>query len=97
MKRININKKVRKFIKNRDQNCCVYCLSSNGPFEIDHVHPVSLGGTNILSNLVLACRSCNRSKWAHSVEIFAVRLENKGTDIAANILERVKFHCSLSF
>jgi HNH endonuclease len=31
---------------------------------IDHIHPVSLGGTNDESNLQTLCRSCNSSKGA---------------------------------
>ena len=31
-------------------------------FEIDHVIPEILGGKTELTNLVLACRSCNRKK-----------------------------------
>jgi hypothetical protein len=33
------------------------------PLEIDHVIPVSRGGKTILSNLCLACRTCNGCKW----------------------------------
>lgn len=45
---------------------CEYCkapeLVFNFPFEVEHIIPVSLGGTNELSNLALACRSCNLRK-----------------------------------
>ena len=34
------------------------------PFEVDHIIPVSRGGTNDYENLTLACRWCNRSKGA---------------------------------
>lgn len=40
--------------------CCVYCA---GPYEaIDHVIPLSRGGTNYPSNLRPCCSSCNSSK-----------------------------------
>jgi len=32
------------------------------PFEIDHILPRFKGGENILNNLMLSCRKCNRSK-----------------------------------
>lgn len=32
--------------------------------ELDHVHPVAHGGEGDASNVVLACRSCNRKKGA---------------------------------
>ena len=31
-------------------------------FEIDHIIPVIQGGMNIVDNLILSCRKCNRSK-----------------------------------
>lgn len=45
----------------RDGYKCVYC-GSFSDLTIDHVTPVSRGGTNSLSNLATACRSCNSSK-----------------------------------
>jgi 5-methylcytosine-specific restriction endonuclease McrA len=39
---------------------CAYC--GDEADEIDHVRPISQGGTNVLSNLVPACRTCNSSK-----------------------------------
>lgn len=40
---------------------CVYCKASYE--EIDHFYPLSKGGSTLASNLVPACRSCNRSKY----------------------------------
>jgi len=47
---------------------CFYCdaaLVGSGPdesWEVDHVIPFALGGTNEPHNVVLACRTCNQSK-----------------------------------
>ena len=41
---------------------CVYCGSPED-IEIDHIVPLSRGGTNDLDNLAPACRPCNRSKF----------------------------------
>ncbi len=41
---------------------CVYCDKEKGS-TLDHFLPISLGGADILSNLVPACRSCNASKY----------------------------------
>jgi len=45
-------------------SCCYYCgysLTLNDS-TLDHVLPVSKGGTNRLDNLVLACYECNQEK-----------------------------------
>jgi hypothetical protein len=46
----------------RDGFVCTYCGTTEGAFEIDHIHPVSRGGENDLDNLCVACAPCNRSK-----------------------------------
>lgn len=38
---------------------CVYCGTTEGRIEVDHIIPRSRGGTDRLSNLVLACAACN--------------------------------------
>jgi uncharacterized protein YdaU (DUF1376 family) len=52
----------------RDQDRCVYCGTEEGPFECDHIVPVSRGGTNDLENLATACVTCNRDKRDSTVE-----------------------------
>jgi CRISPR/Cas system Type II protein with McrA/HNH and RuvC-like nuclease domain len=48
-----------KFQKER----CWYCFEPlNGIYDIDHYVPLSRGGSNDISNIVLACAPCNRSK-----------------------------------
>lgn len=41
----------------RDKNKCTYC--GKLATSVDHVVPVSRGGTNDPANVVAACRSCN--------------------------------------
>lgn len=42
---------------------CAYCgVELNGKFELDHIYPLSRGGSNSPSNLACACVRCNRSK-----------------------------------
>lgn len=53
---------VRAVVRERDGAACQYCGCTSGPFEIDHVFPYSRGGTHDPENLVVACRSCNRTK-----------------------------------
>jgi 5-methylcytosine-specific restriction endonuclease McrA len=48
---------------------CVYC---GGPYEtIDHVIPLSRGGTSHPVNLVPACRACNYAKHAKTLKEWA--------------------------
>lgn len=48
----------------RDGHRCVYCGATRDTdkIEVDHVIPVSAGGTDDIGNLVAACFSCNRGK-----------------------------------
>lgn len=41
---------------------CAYCGTTNGPIEVEHIVPLSRGGTDAQSNLTLACTACNRRK-----------------------------------
>lgn len=68
--RTNIPANLRRQILFRDKYTCLYCHREGAKltdpdghsWEIDHLHPISKGGTNHPSNLVAACRSCNREK-----------------------------------
>lgn len=59
-RRSSIPLKVQRDVQG--EGCCAYCGAEQGPFEIDHIHPWSRGGTDDRENLTLACRPCNRSK-----------------------------------
>ena len=49
---------------------CEYCHAPesvfNFPFEVEHILPAFQGGTDVISNLALACRSCNLHKGVHT-------------------------------
>ena len=47
----------------RDGHACVYC-GARSDLTLDHVVPLSKGGSNELENLATACRPCNSSKGA---------------------------------
>lgn len=53
-------------ILERDDHACVYCGARppEAVLHIDHVMPVSRGGTNEIENLVTACELCNLGKHA---------------------------------
>lgn len=50
-------------LKSRHDGCCAYCGSSEN-MTIDHVVPLSRGGTHSIGNLLPACGFCNFSKGA---------------------------------
>jgi len=54
---------VKLQIRQRANFLCEYCHSSEeisaARFEIDHIHPRSLGGLDSIDNLALACQRCN--------------------------------------
>lgn len=53
----------RHFIYQRDGHRCVTC-GTDQDLSIDHILPVSKGGTNDLANLQTMCRPCNSRKGA---------------------------------
>lgn len=61
---------VKEYLLLKWQHQCVYCSTTNTRLEIDHVHPRSKGGSNRVSNLVIACRACNEAKADQSLEAF---------------------------
>lgn len=48
-------------------NCCAYCGAA-GDMQIEHVVPISKGGTHAIGNIVPSCQACNYSKREHEVE-----------------------------
>ena len=54
----------RARIMARDGLICRYCHTTEGPWDIDHIHPVARGGGDEDENLCVACATCNRRKGA---------------------------------
>ncbi len=65
-KRKPIKRELRLAVYERDNFTCHYCgLHANeDELQIDHIIPVSRGGTNDFSNLVTSCATCNEKKGA---------------------------------
>ena len=58
------NVEMKEFLKNNKY--CVYCRKGK-KLEIDHVIPLSKGGSCMKVNLVMSCDKCNRSKSGRDV------------------------------
>jgi len=61
---------VREYLLEKFQRACVYCGVTNVPLEVEHIIPKSRGGTNNISNLTLACNSCNTYKGTKTASEF---------------------------
>jgi 5-methylcytosine-specific restriction endonuclease McrA len=56
----NAKHQFRQRIFDAWQHCCAYCGASAD--TLDHIKPRHKGGATIVSNLVPACKNCNRCK-----------------------------------
>lgn len=56
-----VSTELRLSIFERDGNACVTCGSVEN-LEVDHIIPISRGGSGVKDNLQLLCRTCNRKK-----------------------------------
>lgn len=63
-KRKPISRRIRFEVFKRDGFTCQYCGSKppSVVLELDHLHPVSKGGSNKRDNLITSCFDCNRGK-----------------------------------
>lgn len=57
-----VSKRTRYEVLRRDDFTCRYCRSKDNELHVDHVTPVSLGGSDKPDNLVAACKECNIGK-----------------------------------
>ena len=64
---MTVNERTRLLVRQRAKYLCEYChspeRSSSDIFTIDHLMPRSLGGSDELGNLALACRRCNERRY----------------------------------
>jgi hypothetical protein len=84
MGRQQISKKIRFEVFKRDGFVCQYC--GNHPpdvlLQVDHIHPVKLGGDNDLDNLITSCQPCNIGKFATPLSVAPQSLAEKAADVA---------------
>ncbi|WP_229703978.1 RNA-guided endonuclease IscB [Caldalkalibacillus thermarum] len=76
---------VKEYLLDKFGRRCVYCDVENVPFEIEHVIPRSKGGSDRVSNLVIACHDCNREKDNRSLEEFLAHDPERAGRIKAQL------------
>jgi hypothetical protein len=61
---VAVSKRLRYEILRRDNHACRYCgaTAPKAALTVDHVVPVTLGGSDEPANLVTACEPCNAGK-----------------------------------
>lgn len=74
-----ITKKMRFDVFKRDDFTCAYCGSTPPKvvLQVDHIHPVALGGSNDIDNLITSCQPCNIGKGATSLASIPQSLAEK--------------------
>ena len=77
---------VREYLLLKWNHCCGYCQTNNVPLQVEHIVPISRGGTHRISNLCLACGPCNQKKANRPVSEFLA----KKPDLLKTILAQAK-------
>jgi len=77
--RKSLTKKIRFEVFKRDKFTCQYCGKSapHVVLNVDHIKPVSKGGTNDILNLITCCFDCNSGKNDRSLSDDSVVLLKK--------------------
>ncbi|GAX41800.1 HNH endonuclease [Tolypothrix sp. NIES-4075] len=70
---MTIPNNIQELVRRRANFLCEYChypeFLSTSPLTIDHIYPQSLGGSDDVDNLALACRRCNERHYNFTVGI----------------------------
>ena len=68
---------IRAWLK-EEAKICSYCgIHCENRYQIDHIDPLSRGGTHTIDNFTIACPACNSSKNATSLLIWMAKLTNR--------------------
>ncbi|OLB29389.1 MAG: HNH endonuclease [Ktedonobacter sp. 13_2_20CM_53_11] len=61
---------VREYLLEKWKRACTYCGAQNVPLQVEHIQAKANGGTDRISNLCLACDSCNKAKGTQDIRVF---------------------------
>lgn len=93
-KRKPLGKKLRFDVFKRDGFSCQYCGATPpaATLHVDHVVPVSSGGSNEIDNLVTSCSCCNFGKGATPLNVAPMALEEKAALVAEREAQLRGYH-----
>jgi 5-methylcytosine-specific restriction endonuclease McrA len=77
---------VREYLLQKWNRKCSYCDVKDVPLQIEHIYPKAKGGTNRISNLCLACDTCNKKKGVQNIKTFLA----KKPEVLKNIIAQAK-------
>jgi 5-methylcytosine-specific restriction endonuclease McrA len=81
---------LREYLLEKWGRECAYCGAKNVPLEIEHIQARSLGGSNRVSNLTLACTPCNTDKGNKDIKDFLKRKKKRLKKIQATAVAPLK-------
>lgn len=64
---------LREYLLEKWKRQCSYCGAKETPLQIEHIQAHANGGTNRVSNLCLACDSCNKAKGTQNILVFLAK------------------------
>ncbi|EKD10177.1 HNH endonuclease [Arthrospira platensis C1] len=77
---------VREYLLEKWGRTCAYCGAQNVPLEVEQIQPRSKGGSDRVSNLTMACHSCNQAKGNGDIRDFL----SSQPDVLSRLLRQVK-------
>lgn len=76
----NFSPKLRFEVFRRDRFLCQMCHKNGAPdavLHVEHIIPISDGGTNDITNLITICTECNHGKGARRLSENAANRKDK--------------------
>ncbi len=77
---------VREYLLEKWGRTCAYCGAQNVPLEVEQIQPRSKGGSDRVSNLTMACHSCNQAKGNGDIRDFL----SGQPDVLSRLLRQAK-------
>src|SRR6266478_4064764 len=61
---------IKQYLLEKWERACSYCASQDVPLQVEHIQAKANGGTDRVSNLCMACDSCNKAKGTQDIRVF---------------------------